>query len=361
MPFLTRKSVVTDKKVRGLFAKSFITQARDVIWPKVCETIDTFSEKDYFAALGTVPQVAELNSDHEVTATEIGEYTYDLTNKLYKSLLRVRRSLFDFDQTGQGRTLLHSMAARVVNFPDKLTMNALKNGASSTLGLSFTGSSFFNATHSFGSSTQSNLITGSTTAASYATADRPSQAEKLVYDLDRALVAMIGWKDDQDEPIYQKINPSDLLVVCSPLIFATMKMAVSAKFIKQTDNTFEGFIGDVICSNYLATSGATSADWYLLNIGQPQRPFIYSRFRLRTDAELQDKLGSNEATGSPFNITMEDLKNLSSIELLTNLGSRDGMTADSHVILNEEFLMAARWRGCVTYGPPWTAVMVDNS
>ncbi len=58
---------------------------------------------------------------------------------------------------------------------------------------------------------------------------------------------------------------------------------------------------------------------------------------------------------------MEDLKNLSSIELLTNLGSRDGMTADSHVILNEEFLLAARWRGAVSYGPPWTAVLVDNA
>jgi phage major head subunit gpT-like protein len=361
MPFLTRQRQITRKEVRGLFAKSFITQARDVIWPKVCETIDTFSEKEYFAALGTVPQITELNADHEVTATEIGEYTYDLTNKLYKSLIRLRRSLLDFDQTGQSRTLLHSMAARVVNFPDKLFINAMKNGTSATLGLCITGSSFFNATHAFGSGTQSNLISGSVATSAYANTNRPDLAEKLVYDLDRALVAMIGWTDDQGEPIYQKIDPKDLVVVCSPLIYATMKMAVGAKFIKQTDNTYEGFIGEVICSNYLATSGNTAADWFLLNLGWQQRPFIYSRFRLRTDEELQDKLGANQSTGSPFNITMEDLRNLSSIELLTNLGSRDGMTADSHVILNEEFLLAGRWRGAISYGPPWTAVMVDNS
>lgn len=360
MPALTRQRQITRKEVRGLFTKSFITNSRKVVWPKFCETVDTFSETEYFAALGTVPQVVEINPDHEVTATELSEYTFSFTNKLYKSLLRLKRSLLDFDQTGQVRTLLHSMAARVVNFPDKLVMAGLRNGTSATLGACITGAAFFSASHSYGG-TQSNLVTGSTAIASFANTDRPTLAEKLVYDLDRALVQMIAWVDDQGEPIYQMINPSDLIVVCSPAIYSTMKMALGAKFIKQTDNTYEGFIGEVVASNYLPSTGAEAADWYLLNIGWQQRPFIYSRFRLRADSEMQDALGDNQATGAPFNLTMEDFKNLSSVELLTNLGARDGMNADSSVILNEEFLISARWRGAVSYGPPWTAMKVDNS
>ncbi len=361
MPFLTKASQITRKEVRGLFAKSFITQHRDVLWPSIAEVIDTFTEREYFAALGTVPQVSLVDADHEVTASEINEYTYDMTNQLYKSLIRLRRSLLDFDQTGQSRTILNSMAARVVNFPDKLAMQRLRDGTSNTC---ISGSAFFANNHVMGSSgTMSNLLTGNTATSTFSSspAARPDLAEKLVYDLDRALVALLGWKDDQGEPIHQKINPKDLLVVCSPLTFASMKMAVGAKFIKQTDNTFEGFVGGILQSNYLPVTGAEAADWYLIYNGYVQKPLVYSRFRLRTDAELQDKLSGMEKTGAPFNVTMEDLKALSSIELLTNLGSRGAMDADSHVILNEEFLLAARWRGEVAYGVPWTAIKMDNS
>jgi hypothetical protein len=140
-----------------------------------------------------------------------------------------------------------------------------------------------------------------------------------------------------------------------------MKLALSAKFIKQTDNVYEGFVGGVYSSNYLPVSGAEAADWYLMNVGHVNRPLVYSRFRMRTDAEMQDSLSQFQSTGSPFNITMEDLRNLSSVEILTNLGERGGMNADSHVILHEEFLMAARWRGEVSYGIPWTAMKVDNA
>lgn len=363
MPVQTKARQITRKEVRGLFAKSFITQARDVIWPEICETIDTFSETEFFAALGTVPQVALIDDDVEVEATDMREYTYSFTNKLYKSLVRLKRSLLDFDQTGQSRTILHSMAARVANFPDLLAITRLRNGSSTAC---ITGANFFSTTHALGGSapaSQSNLLTGNTATSLFqgVATLRPAIAERLQADLDRAIVQMLSWLDDNGQPFFQKIRPEDLTVVCSPLLFTSMKLALGAKFINQTDNIFEGYVGRILSSNYLSISGATAADWYLLYTGWVNRPLVYSRFRLRTDAELQDKLGGMEATGSPFNITMESLRQLSSVELLTNLGSRGGENADSHVILNEEFLLAARFRGEVTYGVPWTAVMVDNT
>jgi len=360
MPILTRNRQITRKEVRGLFAKSFITQSRDVIYPIFTETVDTYSEKEFFATLGTVPQVQQITDELEVPFSELNEYTFDFSNKLYKSLIRLKRSLVDFDQTGQSRTLLHSMAGRVVNFPDKLAMTRLRNGSASKC---ITGSNFFATDHTLGSqSAQSNLLTGNTPTTSWtSTTPRPDTAEKVINDLDRALVQMLSWKDDQGEPFYQKIRPEDLVVVCSPLLYSTMKLALSAKFIKQTDNVYEGFVGGVYSSNYLPTSGAEAADWYLMNVGHVNRPLVYSRFRMRTDSEMQDTLSQFQSTGSPFNITMEDLRNLSSVEILTNLGERGGMNADSHVILHEEFLMAARWRGEVSYGIPWTAIKMDNA
>lgn len=363
MPVQTKSRAITRKEVRGLFAKSFITQSRDVVWPEVCETIDTFSKTEYFATLGTVPQVEEVYDDSELDATDMVEFTYDFDNKLFKALIRLQRSLVDFDQTGQSRTLLHSLAARVANYPDLLAMTRLRNGDAGTC---ITGSYFFATDHALGGSapaTQSNLLTGNTATNLFTGVStlRPGIAEKLQTDLDRAVVQLLGWRDDNNQPFYQKIRPEDLTIVCGPLIFTSMKLALGAKFINQTDNIFEGYVGQIVCSNYLPITGAEAADWYLMYTGHVNRPLIYSRFRLRTDAELQDNLGDMESTGSPFNITMEDLRNLSSIEVLTNLASRGGTNADAHVILNEEFLLAARFRGNVTYGIPWTAVKMNNA
>ncbi len=363
MPVLTKNRQITRKEVRGLFAKDFITQVRDSIWPEFCETIDTYSEHEWFATLGTVPQVSQVYDDVEVEAQDMREYAYDFTNKLFKSLIALNRSLVDFDQTGQSRTLLHSMASRVANFPDKRAVYMLRNGVSNTC---LTGSYFFSTSHALGGyapSTQSNLITGNTTTAAYGstTTLRRGLAEQIQVDFDNALVQLVSWLDDNGEPFHQKIDPKDLVIVCGPLIFTTMKLAMGAKIINQTDNVFEGAVGKILCTNYIPIIGAEAADWYLMYVGGPTRPLKYSRFRMRTDAEMQDSLASFQATGSPFNVTMEDLRNLSSIELLTNLNSRGSDNADSYVILHERFLLAARWRGEVCYGVPWQAIKVDNA
>jgi phage major head subunit gpT-like protein len=363
MPVLTKDRQITRKEVRGLFAKSFITQSRDVIWPEYCETIDTFSETEYFAALGTVPQVEEIEDDTEVEAVDMREFTYDFTNRLFKTLLRLKRSLVDFDQTGQSRTLLHSLAGRIANWPDLLSITQLRNGESNTC---LTGSNFFATDHALGGTapaTQSNLVTGSTATDVYDVGGtlRPGIAELLQTDLDLALVQLLSWRDDNNQPFFQKIRPEDLIIVCGPKLFTSMKLALGAKFINQTDNIFEGFIGQILSSNYLPVTGAEAADWYLMYVGHVNRPLVYSRFRLRTDTEMQDVLKGMEGTGSPFNITMEDLRNLSSVEILTNLGNRGGDNADSHVILHEEFLLAARFRGEVAYGIPWTAIKINNA
>lgn len=362
-PVLTKSSGITRKEIRGLFAKSFITQSRDVIWPEICETVDTFSEHEFFATLGTVPQVTEIQDDVELPASDMREYSFDFKNKLFKSLIRLKRSLSDYDQTGQSRTLLHSLAGRVTNFPDSLAMTRLRNGTSAPC---ITGSNFFSTTHNLGGSSpasQSNLLTGNTPTSLFTGVAtlRPGIAEKIQSDLDLALIQLLGWQDDNGQPFFQKIRPQDLTVVCSPLMLTSMKLALGAKFINQTDNVFEGFVGNILQSNYLPITGAEAADWYLMYTGGQNRPLLYSRFRLRTDAEMQDKLQGLEKAGSPFNITMEDLRNLSSVELMTNLGNRSGDTADSYVILNEEYLLAARFRGEVSYGIPWTAIKVDNA
>ena len=171
---------------------------------------------------------------------------------------------------------------------------------------------------------------------------------------------MIGWQDDNGQPFFQKIDPKDLAIVCGPLTCMAIKTAVGAKFINETDNMFEGFVGRILQTNYIPVTGAEAADWYLAYTGGPNRPLIYSRFRLRTDEEMQDTLNGAESA-SPFKVTMEDLRNLSSVELLTNLGNRGADNSDSYVILNEEFLLAARFRGEVTYGPPWYMVRVENA
>jgi len=114
---------VIERGVRGIFGREFITRQRKAKYGQFSTIVDSNKEEEKFVAISTLPQLAEM-VDERVLAG-FSEYEYTIKNKIYATGIRVPRSIFDFDQTGQLRTLVQSLGARVANFPDKLMMQLL--------------------------------------------------------------------------------------------------------------------------------------------------------------------------------------------------------------------------------------------
>ena len=372
MPILGRDRVITKKEVRGILAKSFIVLRRKLVYPFFVEPRDSYSYRDFIAHIGTPPQMdasTEVIDDTDSPpSSDFYQYEQEWTNKLYKLKFWVSRSLFEMDQTGQVFTLLHSAAARLVNWPDKLFFHRLQNATATTYGACYDSMPFFSAGHyldNVGTTTYSNIVVGSLwSGGTWTASNKDALAQRILNDFITAKAQMMGFKDDRGEPFHQNtLDPENLVILCSPLLEDVMRYAFEAKMIGATSNVMRGSVGAVIASNYLPTTitDAACADWYLAYVGERNRPWIYSRFRQRKDSEIQDtlKLGDLKGVDGFGDTSMEDLRNLSSIMLETNLG-RQGSSADTDVMRNERFLISGRWRGEILPGEWRNMILVNN-
>jgi len=364
---------ITDKAVRAIFMKSWITLRRELFYPMVVEVHDSHVEKDFAAMIGTVPQIQEVSDDvNDPAVSDFVDYRVDWKNRLYKAVISLSRSFLDFDQTGQSRTLLHSMAARLANWPERLLINAIVNGTDATVMPSFedTATPFFSAAHDLGGDVSgtglSNIVTGSTTEAFINATAPHTTAQEILADFREAKARMHGFTDDRGEPFHlDNIPPESLFILCSPSLEIPMRLAFTAEQINGTTNRFANAVGRIVASNYLGTAftGApVNSSWYVMHVRERVRPFKYSRFRRIRDSEIED-FGIREdlEKASGFNnISMNVAREMSSVELSTNLGNF-GANAEADVIRHDRFLIAARWRGAIFPGEWRNAVKVSNT
>lgn len=354
---------ITTKGARGLFLKNFVTRRRKLTYTKVCAVVPSHVENDFARAIGTVPQLEEvIDSTSLPPLSDFRDYAWDWKNRLYRAAIQVERSLFDFSQTKQELTLLDSLAARVANFPDLLLYTRLINDSL----YGGDGVKLFSASHPapIGSSTtQSNIVTGTTAVDFCFAADVPEVATQILTDFRNAKARMRRFLDDNGQPWHDDdLNSEDFLIICSPLLEAPMRQAFFSQTIAATDNILKSSIRDIIVSNYLPgeSGNANASDWYLVNVGTLSRPFQYSSFRRIKDEELEDQYNDNREEYSVAGVDLESLKEFSSIRIETNLGHQ-GMNAEADVMLNDRITMQARWRGEI-FGGEWrNAIRVDNT
>lgn len=363
MPFLGKDRGIAVKGARGLFLQSYVTRRRKLVYPKICRVVPSHTETDYARAIGTVPQLEEvIDSVSLPPVSDFRDYSWDWTNRLYKATIAVERSLFDFSQTKQENTLLDSLAARVANFPDLLLTTRLLAG-------SFYGGdgvALFSASHPapIGSSTtQSNIVTGTTPTDFCASADVAEVATQILTDYRVAKSRMRSFKDDNGQPWHNdEMSNEDFVIFCGPLLEAPMRQAFYTQTIGATDNVMKGAVRDIIVSNYwpASSTSADSADWFLLNVGTINRPFCYSSFRRIKESEIEDSYEADSKRFEDAGINLDDLKEFSGIQIETNF-SKQGLNAEADVMLNDRVLMGARWRGEM-FGGEWrNAVSITNN
>jgi len=321
--------------------------------------------------IGTPPQMDYTSADgvldmtDEPPASAFVEFEQEWVNRLYKMKFWISRALLEFDQTGQVWTLLHSAAARMVNFPDALFFHRLRNATGTTYSTAYTGVALYATNHTIGS-TFSNIVTGTLfNAGSWSNSNRDALAQRIINDYTTVKARMLGFKDDRGQPFHLNyLDPEKLVIVCGPLLEDVMRYAFEAENIAMTTNVMRGTVKAIITSNYLETDPTddTAFDWWVMYIGERNRPWVYSRFRRRTDKEIQDALPLDrlQKVEGFETVTMEDLRELSSTMLETNLGAQ-GMRAQVDVMMNERFLVSGRWRGDIFPGEPRNTVLVNNA
>jgi len=330
---------IIERGIRGIFAREFLTRQKKVKYTRFTTLVDSDKEEEKYNSISTLPQL-QLMTDERVLSG-FSEYSYSLKNKVYATGVRIPRTLFEFDQTGQLHTLVQSLGARVANFPDKLSFQVLAAN-----GNGYDGVPFIGATHDLGDGNlQSNTVTGNLTNAlinGTTKANRDDAIAAFQLDLVKAKAALLTFVDDRGEPWHDDAEPSSLLVLCHPNAEFFVRTALEATIISDTGNLTLKSVGGVITTNY-ATPWYDSEDttrmgtWYLMKVDTAIQPYIFQRFSPRR--VFPDTIP--EADQSMY-------KALGAVEIQTIM--RSGQNIDSQTFFNDEYLFGARVIYSAGYG-----------
>jgi phage major head subunit gpT-like protein len=357
---LSLNPVILERGIRAIFASEFVTRQRKVRYPNYVAVVDSDKEEEKFNAISTLPQLEKLTDERNLAG--FSEYSYTLKNEFYATGIKLPRKVFEFDQTGQVRTLVQSLGARVANFPDYLMDQLLVPVHSATgpyWGTCYTGKSFFaanaaaitaagtwaNWTEAFSSvghdlgngSGQANVFPGNLDNADVDAVTKDGWLDavaKFSADLNRAKSYLLEVTDDRGEPWHDDASPESLILICHPRMERLARTALGGTMIAATDNVMAKTVGQVICpvrqdifkdANGVVRYGL----FFLLKIDTAVRPFIFQRFS--PPVHLAE---------GPAEADQQLVQSLQSVEIQSIM--RTGSEISEHTFFNDEFLFGAR-------------------
>ncbi len=230
-----------------------------VLYTDLATRIVSTSDHETYRWLGTVPKMREWGTGR--LAQGLRSESYSVENLKYEATIEVDRDEISDDQTGQIRIRVAELARRAASHKDYLISQLLINGDSSDL--SYDGLNFFSASHLSGNSgTQSNALTADAEDENAPTLDEFKAA------LQAAIARMMGFKDDQGDPMM--IDASGLVVVVPPTLYFTALEAINATIVGNRSNVLAA-AARVVSMPWLTEA----ARWYLLKTDSFIRPFIF--------------------------------------------------------------------------------------
>ncbi len=245
------------KGLRSEFFDRF--EAATVFYKDLATRIVSNADREVYRWLGTVPKMREWGGGRVTQGLRTESYSVD--NLKYEATIEVDRDEIADDQTGQIRLRVSELAQRAATHKDFLLAQLLAAGE--TTGLSYDGQPFFDTAHVSGASgAQSNRLTHDSGAP-----ESPA-TEDFKAALQRALSAMLGFKDDQGEPMM--IDATGLVCVVPPNLLFPALESINATVLGNKTNVLEG-VARVVSMPWLADP----AKWYLLKTNGIIRPFIF--------------------------------------------------------------------------------------
>jgi phage major head subunit gpT-like protein len=248
---------------RDLTARIFnAADTADPFYPRIATVVPSRRSYEKYGWIGSFPSVREWLGERKFNDLRAADY--ELVNKLWEASLLVEKTDIDDDVMGLYPPLADGLGARAARHPDKLVSDLVVAGESA---LGFDGQFFFDTDHVYGDSgSQSNDLTYA--AASGTT---PTAAE-MKGAIDQGVAALIGFKDDQGEPmnISQLGRQDNLLVMIPRQLRVVTYEAMEATIISNTSNVVIDR-PNIVVNPYLTDA----TKFYLFDLGQPLRPFVF--------------------------------------------------------------------------------------
>lgn len=213
------------------------------------------SEENY-AWLGSTPELKEWRDERMPKG--LSEHGFTLKNKDYEASIAVDRNALDDDQYGQIKLRVQMMGTAAKKGYDKYAAAVVEAGHTSVC---YDGQNFFDTDHKEGlSGVQSNYSASGLALSS-------TNIKTIVSN-------MRGYKDDQGQ--LAGINPSHIMV--PTILEFTAKELFDPTFVNVTTDpakaSLKGLL-KVIVNPYLSNTGVANAAYYVLDLTQPIRPFIF--------------------------------------------------------------------------------------
>ena len=220
---VTTERVLSSRAVIGEIMLA-LDRANTAGWvDAVSMQIDSTQDEEKYGWLGMTPQLREWTGGRQ--AKGLREFEYTIKNKHYEATLDVPVRHMRRDQFGQTQRRIADLAGRAADHWASLLSTLIINGESTA---GYDGQFFFDTDHSEGDSgTQSNDISVDISAAptSVHGATTAPSVEEFQYVVTSAIQQMLGFKDDQGEPMND--TATQFLVMVPPSLWMTGSRALS--------------------------------------------------------------------------------------------------------------------------------------
>ena len=204
--------------------------------PQVAMRFNSDQDTENYRWLGMSPQMREWVAGRN--AKGFRDNGIDIRNKHWEATIEILKRDLRRDKTGQILVRINELAERALSHPASLLSTLIVNGESA---LCYDGQFFFDTDHVEGDSgSQDNdisidisaLPTGDTTG-SHGSTTAPSVGE-MALSIQAAIAQIIGFKDDQGEPMNE--NAREFLVMVPSTLMNAAMAATMVPFLPQGMN-----------------------------------------------------------------------------------------------------------------------------
>lgn len=224
---------------------------------------------EIYAWLWSTPTLRKWRDERQ--AKGLRENGFTLVNEDYEATLEVHRNALDDDQYGQIKIRAQQLGSEAKKGYDIFAAATVEAGVSSVC---YDGQNFFDTDHLEGDSgVQSN----------YSASWMPLNATNV-----KTIIATMGsYKNDQGQLAW--VNPTHIMIPKN--LEYTAKEIFDPQFVKVSTNPSQAALSgvlQVIVNPYLSQTGGANAAYYVLDLSQPVKPFIFQNRQKMTFAALDN-------------------------------------------------------------------------
>lgn len=250
------------RSIRGMYYDT-LDQQRAASWAaRVASQFDTDQPSEDYPWLGAVPAMTKWEGER--TITELRSSKVTIVNDDWSTAIEFRRKDLRRDKTPQIRARVADLASRVAMHPEYLLTQLL-----TVNGNAYDGVTFFATNHAVGNSgTINNKVLTTDGAAGGAAPTTAQQANNILLGLQR----MLGFKDDQGQPINQAVKSFAVMVPVNMMsaTYAAVALQYSSAGVNNPLLAVPGLNLEVIVNARLTATDT----FYLIATGAPLKPFL---------------------------------------------------------------------------------------